>query len=37
MLRLNDVFKYKELWLLRYGSMRCDDKNEWYFGGTENK
>ena len=35
MLRLSVVFKSKELWPFRYGSMGCDDNNEWSFGGAE--
>ena len=35
MLRLSVVFKFKELWLVRYDSMGCDDNNDWCFGGAE--
>ena len=35
MLRLSDFCKSKELWSFGYGSMGCDDKNDWYFGGHD--
>ena len=37
MLRLSVVFKSKELWSVIYGSMVCDDNNEWSFGGAEDE
>ena len=36
MLRLSGVFKSKELWSVGYGSMGCDDYDEWSFGGPDN-
>ena len=35
MLRLSGVFKSKELWSVGYGSMGCDDYDEWSFGGPD--
>ena len=37
MLRLSVVFNPKELWLVGYGSMVCDDNDEWYFGDPEDE
>ena len=37
MLSLSVVFKSKELWSVGYGSMECDDNDEWSFGGAEYK
>ena len=35
MLRLSDVFKSKYIWSVGYGSMGCDDNDEWYFGDPD--
>ena len=37
MLRLSDVFKSKELWLVEYGYMGFDDNDAWYFGGPDDE
>ena len=37
MLSLSFFFKSKEIWSIWYGSMGCDDKDEWSFGGPEDE
>ena len=37
MLMLSDFYKSKELWSVRCGSVGCDARNEWSFGGPENE
>ena len=37
MLMLSVVFNSKEKNSVWYGSMGCDDNNEWYFGGAEDE
>ena len=37
MLTLSDFCKSKELWSVGYGSMGCDDNNEWSFEGDEDE
>ena len=32
---LSDFSKSKDLCSVIYGSMECDDSNEWYFGGPD--
>ena len=37
MLRLRGFCKSKYIWSVRYGSMLCDDSNEWSFVGPDNE
>ena len=37
MLRLSVGFKSKELCSVGYGSMGCDDNNEWSVGGPDDE
>ena len=37
MLRLSGFCKSKHLWSVGYGSMECDDRDKWSFGGPKNE